>query len=124
VVDPDLDDAFARLATRVRSGRLASLTWDEAGTRLRALGELEVRYRADGGAELTNHGTAGLTALTVALPATGLELWLDGAPLTSRQDEDGLTRAWFDLPAGATRRFTATRALAPVALLPPAAGLR
>ena len=41
-------------------GRVASLTWAEAGDRLRALGDVEVRYGEDGGAEVVNHGAASL----------------------------------------------------------------
>jgi hypothetical protein len=118
VIDPGLDEALARLATRVAAGRLATLPWAEAGDRLRALADVEVRYLPDGGAEVVNHGGFTLGGLTVALPAAGLELWVDGRPAPGRQEVAGVTRIWFDLPAHARRVVRATRQLTPVALLP------
>ena len=50
--------AQARIAAHARAGRLASLTWAQAGDRLRALGDVEVIYRPDGAAEVHNHGAA------------------------------------------------------------------
>jgi hypothetical protein len=119
VIDPALDEALARLASRVADGRLASLTWVEAGDRLRALGDVEVRYLADGGAEVVNRGDFTLGGLTVALPATGLQLWVDGEPAEARQEVAGASRIWFDLPARGRRVVRATRGLIPVPLLPP-----
>jgi hypothetical protein len=121
VIDPALDEALARLATRVAAGRLASLPWVEAGDRLRALGDVEVRYLADGGAEVVNRGPSSLGGLTVSLPATGLELWVDGEPARPRQELAGASRIWFDLPAHGRRVVRATRGLTPVPLLPPLA---
>jgi hypothetical protein len=120
VIDPALDEALARLAARVAAGRLVSLPWAEAGDRLRALGEVEVRYLADGGAAVINHGEVGIGGLTVALPAAGLELWVDGEPARDRRELAGRSRIWFDLPARASRVVRATRGLRPEPLLPPA----
>ena len=80
-IHPALDAALARLAARVRAGRLASLAWAEAGDRLRALADVEVTYRPDGAAEVHNHGAEAVEALTVALPAAGLDVALEGAAL-------------------------------------------
>jgi hypothetical protein len=117
-VHPVLDGAFARIAARVRAGRLASLAWAEAGDRLRALGDVEVTYRPDGGAEIRNHGATALRALTVALPAAGLELALEGAALLGREDEDGWARLWFDLAAGERVVLRAFDGVVPVPILP------
>ena len=119
VIDPALDEALARLARHVAEGRLVSLPWAEAGDRLRALGEVEVRYLADGGAEVVNHGTVTLGGLTVSLPAAGLQLWVDGLPAAARQEVAGRSRIWFDLPAGGRRVVRATRGIAAVPHLPP-----
>jgi len=121
VIDATLDEALARLATRVAGGSLASLPWSEAGDRLRALGDVSVRYLADGGAEVINAGDVGLSGLTVSLPAVGLRLWVDGAPVRDRQEVAGRSRIWFDLPAHGRRVVRATRGLTPVPLLPLAA---
>ena len=118
-VDPALDAAFARLAARAADGRLASLTWDAAGNRLRALGEVELRHLEDGSVEVANLGDADLPGLTLAVPAAGLAWTVDGLPAAG--DADG-RRLWFDLPAGARRRVKAHRGAAPVVLLPPAPG--
>jgi hypothetical protein len=119
VIDPALDEALARLATHVGQGRVVSLTWAEAGDRLRALGDVAVRYLADGGAEVVNRGAVGLSGLAVSLPAAGLELWVDGLPAGARQELAGRTRIWFDLPAHGRRVVRATRQLTAVPLLPP-----
>jgi hypothetical protein len=115
-IAPELDAALALLAGRAAAGRIASLTLAEAGDRLRALGELEVRYREDGSAEVINHGAADLRALTIAATATGLELWVDGLPAPG--DAAG-ARIWFDVPARSARVVRASRRLDPVALLAP-----
>jgi hypothetical protein len=119
VIDAALDEALARLASRVAAGRLASLTWSEAGDRLRALGDVEVRYLADGGAEVVNRGDVTIGGLTVSLPAAGLRLWVDGAPAQPGQEVAPSQRIWFDLPARSRRTIRATRGLAAVPLLPP-----
>ncbi len=118
VIHPALDRAFARLAAHVRAGRLASLAWAEAGDRLRALGDVEVVYRPDGAAEVVNHGADGIAALTVSLPAAGLEIELEGAALLGREDEGDQARLWFDLGPGERAVLTASNGLVPVPLLP------
>lgn len=100
VIAPALDAALARVAAEVDAGRLASLTWAEAGDRLRALGDVEVTYRADGSAEIHNRGAADVTALTLSVPAAGLEVAVEGAALLGREDEGADARIWFDLGAG------------------------
>jgi hypothetical protein len=117
-IHPALDAALARVAAHVRAGRLASLSWADAGDRLRALGEVEVTYRPDGSAEVRNHGAASIAALTVSLPAAGLEVALEGAALLGREDEDGVARLWFDLGPGEKAVLRAWDALEPVPLLP------
>lgn len=114
IIAPELDEALARLAARVGAGRLASLTWSDAGDRLRALGEVELRYREDGAVEVVNHGAAALPGLTLVAPAPGLEWWVDGRPATV---EPGGARLWLDLPAGGAVILQATRRLLPVPLL-------
>jgi hypothetical protein len=99
-IHPALDAALARLASRVRAGRLVTLAWGEAGDRLRALSNVEVVYRPDGSATVHNHGADPIAALTVALPAAGLEVAVEGAALLGRDDDDTLARVWFDLGAG------------------------
>lgn len=118
VLDPALDAAFARLAARVRAGRLASLTWAEAGDRLRALGDLEVAYLPDGAAEVRNHGTAQLAGLTLAIPVgPEVELSVNGAPPLGRDDEGGQARIWLDLPPGGRAVLRAFDRLAPLPFL-------
>lgn len=117
-VDPALEAAFARLEARVRAGTLASLPWREAGDRLRALGDVEVAYLPDGAVEVRNHGAGAIPALTVALPASELEISVRGAVLLGREDDDGWARIWFDLPAGETATLRAYHDLVPVPALP------
>jgi len=117
VIDPDLDAALARVAGEVAAGRLASLTWDEAGERLVALGEVELRYREDGSVELINHGDRPLPGLALATPLSGLDWTVDGRPA----DGDPARRTiWLDLPPRAARRIEARRLGAAVPLLAPA----
>ncbi|HET8539497.1 MAG TPA: hypothetical protein VFL83_06465 [Anaeromyxobacter sp.] len=118
VLHPAVDRAFARLAAHVRAGRLASLAWAEAGDRLRALGDVEVVYRPDGAAEVVNRGADAIRALTVSLPAAGLDVALEGAALLGREDDDGSARLWFDLDAGERVVLRVSDGLVPVALLP------
>jgi hypothetical protein len=99
-IHPALDAALARVASHVDAGRLASLAWAEAGDRLRALGDVEVTYRADGAAEVHNRGADPIAALTVSLPAAGLDVAVEGAAVLGREDEGGDARIWFDLGAG------------------------
>jgi hypothetical protein len=117
-IHPALDAALARVAARVRAGRLASLDWAEAGDRLRALGDIEVVYRPDGGAEIHNHGADPVAALTVSLPAAGLDLVLEGAALLGREDDGPEARLWFDLGPGEKATLHAWEGSQPVPLLP------
>lgn len=118
VIAPELDAALARIAARAAAGRLASLGWADAGDRLRALGDVEIAYRPDGAAEIRNFGEVAIAGLTVALPAAGLDLDLSGATLGGREDEEGWTRLWFDLPPGGRAVLRASDAFFPVPLLP------
>ncbi len=118
VIDPVLDAALARVAARVRAGRLASLAWAEAGDRLRALGDVEVVYRPDGSAEVHNHGAELIAGLTVSLPAAGLEVAVEGAALLGREDEGAEARVWFDLGPGEKATLRTWDGLEPVPLLP------
>jgi hypothetical protein len=118
-IDPALDAALGRIAGHVRAGRLASLTWVDAGDRLRALGDLEVVYRPDGAAEIRNLGDARLRGLTLSLPVPpDVELSVDGEPPPGRQDEAGVARVWLDLPAGGRAVLRAFRDYAPIPFLP------
>jgi hypothetical protein len=121
-IHPALDAALARVASRVRAGRLASLAWAEAGDRLRALGEIEVTYGADGSAEIHNHGAETVSGLTVSVPAAGLEVSLEGAALLGREDDGADARLWFDLGAGEKATLRVWDELDVVPLLPPPQG--
>jgi hypothetical protein len=99
VLDPAFDAALARIARHVREGRLASLTWAEAGDRLRAISEVAVVYLADGSARLENRGAAPLLGLTLEVPAE-VAIEADGARLLGRAAEPGRSRAWLDLAPG------------------------
>lgn len=118
VIDPSLDAALGRIAEHVRAGRLASLTWAQAGDRLRALGEVEVVYRPDGGLELRNLGASPLDGLTlsVAVPPE-VELSVDGAAPPGREDDGAVARIWLDLPAGGRAVLRASRRLVPLPFL-------
>ena len=115
---PELDAALARIEARVRAGTLASLTWAEAGDRLRALGDVEVAYLPDGTAALRNLGPAPIDGLTVAIPTAGIDLSAEGAAILGRADLPGISRAFLDLPPGARVVLRASSAGAPVSLLP------
>jgi len=118
VLDPALDAALARVAEHVQAGRLASLTWTEAGDRLRALGELELVYLPDGGVEIRNLGASDLGGLTVAIPVSPeVELSVDGAPPPGREDLPGGARIWLDLPAGGRATIHAFERLVPLPFL-------
>jgi len=119
VLDPALDAALGRLAARVRAGTLATLTWAEAGDRLRALGALELAYRPDGSAEVHNAGAEPLDGLTLAIPEEGLEVTARGVPLP-HADAPGATRVWLDLAPGERAVLHLWRGVEPAAfLLPP-----
>jgi hypothetical protein len=117
-IHPALDAALGRIAARVRAGRLASLAWAEAGDRLRALGDVEVTYLVDGAAEIHNHGAEPVAALTVSLPAAGLDLVLEGAALLGREDDGPEARLWFDLGPGEKATLRAWDGERPVPFLP------
>jgi hypothetical protein len=119
-LNPAFDAALARLAAHVRAGVLSTLTWAEAGDRLRALGEVEVRYRPDGSAEVANRGAADLLGLTLAVPAGDIDVAVDGARVKGMSTEAGRTRVWLDLPAGGRVRVRASRGDAAAPFLPPA----
>lgn len=118
VIDPALDAALGRLASRARAGRLASLTWAEAGDRLRALGDVQVVYLPDGGAEIRNLGPTPLRGLTlsVAVPPE-VELSVDGEAPLGREDDGGVARVWLDLPAGGRAVLRAFDRLVPLPFL-------
>jgi hypothetical protein len=117
-IHPALDAALARVAARVRAGRLATLAWAEAGDRLRALGEVEVAYRPDGSAEVRNRGAEPVAGLTLSIPAAGLDVAVEGAALLGREDEDGLARLWLDLGPGERAAIRVWDGLDAVPLLP------
>ena len=123
-LDPALEAALSRLAEHVRLGRLASLTWAEAGERLRALSDLEVAYLADGSAEVSNRGRRPLDGLTLAVPAGGVALSVEGAEVQGADGDAERTRVWFDLPPGTSAVVRAEAGGLPVPFLPgePAAG--
>jgi hypothetical protein len=118
VLDPALDAALGRIAARAAAGRVASLTWAQAGDRLRSLGELAIDYRADGSAELYLRSGEVFPGLTLAVPAEGLEITADGLPLP-HADEPGVTRVFLDLPAGRRVVLRASRGESPVPFLVP-----
>jgi hypothetical protein len=117
-IHPEFDAGLARLAARVDAGSVASLTWDEAGSRLRALGDLEVEYAADGSAAVSNHGTEPLPGLTVGVPAPLKALEADGVVVHAASDA-GAARAWIDLPAGRSVVLHATDGSSPVPFFRP-----
>ncbi|HTN51871.1 MAG TPA: hypothetical protein VML50_05670, partial [Anaeromyxobacter sp.] len=119
VIAPALDAGLERIADRVRAGRLASLTWAEAGDRLRALGDVEVVYRPDGAAEIRNLGPTPIAGLTLSIPVSPeVELFVDGIPPLGREDAADSARVWFDLPAGGRAVLRAYERLAPLPFLP------
>jgi hypothetical protein len=106
-IQPQFEQALARLGRRVAAGSLASMTMAETGDRLRALESLAVSYRADGSAAVRNNGSRPLAGLTVAVPAE-VAMSARGARLLGHREEPGRTTAWFDLPAGHEVVLTAT----------------
>jgi hypothetical protein len=116
VLDPAIEEAFARLGARVRAATLASLPWRVAGDRLRALGDVGLRYTADGAAILENRSGTDLPGLTVAVEAD-VDLAVDGAAAGGTRREPGRTTTWFDLPRGARVGVRATHAGHPLRFL-------
>jgi hypothetical protein len=118
VIDPALDAALARIAARARGGTLASLTWAEAGDRLRALGDVELLFLPDGGLEVRNRGETDLPGLTLAVPvAPDVELRLESGDALTREDVAEGARVWFDLPAGGRAVLRAFDRFAPLPFL-------
>jgi hypothetical protein len=116
-LDPAFDEALGRLEARVRAGTLASLTLAEAAERLRDLASVEVRYRADGAAVVQNHGAQSIPGLTVAVPAGGLELTVEGAEVEGASTEPDRVSVWFDLAAGGQAVVRAGRGDLPAPLV-------
>lgn len=124
-IDAKLDEALARLAARQDAGRLVTLSWRNAGDRLRALGDVEVSYREDGSAVVENHGAADIADLTVSVPAPDLELSATDDADVKHAEQAAPTRheperstTWFDLRAGARSVVRASRNGTPFPLLP------
>lgn len=108
VLDPALDAGLARIGRHARAGRLASLTWSEAGDRLRAVAGVHVAYLPDGGAQVENRGAAPLLGLTLAVPGDA-ELTAEGAAAQGRDAVAGRSRLWLDLAPGASAVVRARR---------------
>jgi len=108
VIDPALDEALARVGVRVRAGSMASLTWYEAGDRLRALGDLVTRYLPNGTVVIENNGTVDLNGVTLAVPIGQAEIILEGAPLADTRKEAGRTTVWLSLQKGAQVKLSVT----------------
>ena len=108
VIDQALDEALARVGARVRAGTLASLTWREAGDRLRALGDVEVRYFPDGTTVIENHGTADLTNLTITIATGNAEFAIEGAAVIGTHKEANHSTVWFSLPKSVRVKLSAS----------------
>jgi hypothetical protein len=115
---PAIEAALRRIGDHVRAGTLVSLTWAEAGDRLRALGDLQLIYLPDGTALVENHGTRRLAGLTVAVLDGDLELAVEGASIAGRDRTARRSRIWFDLEPGARVRVRGERGQQCVSLLP------
>jgi hypothetical protein len=100
VLDREFDAGLARLEDHVRRGTLASMTWTDAGDRLRGLGDVTVRYLHSGAAVVENLGAVPVRGLTVAVPGAGIAFALDGERPHPAGQEEGRSRVWFDLAAG------------------------
>lgn len=100
VVDSALNEALARISARVRAGTLASLTWRDAGDRLRALADVDVRYLPDGTALIENRGATDLVNLTVAIPVSQAEFTVQGASVSGTRQEANRSTVWFSLRKG------------------------
>jgi hypothetical protein len=117
-IDSALDEALARISARVQAGTMASLTWREAGDRLRALGDLAVRYLSDGSVVVENNGTVDLHGVTLAVPIGQAEFALEGASLAGMRKEPERTTLWFSLPKGAQAKLSVTVVGRKISLLP------
>jgi hypothetical protein len=98
-LEPIVDAALGRLGTRVRRGSIASLTWSQAGDRLKALGQVEVRYLDHGEALVENHGDTAILGLTLAMPVTDVDIEVEGQRMLGSRADAGRTAVWLDLPA-------------------------
>ncbi len=107
-IDAALDAALARVGTRVHAGTMASLTWREAGDRLRALGGIETHYLSDGSVAIENRGTADLPGLTVAIPTGNAEFTITGSAVAGTRKEAGRSTIWFSLGKGTQVKLSAT----------------
>ena len=107
-IDATLDKAFARVGTRIQAGTLASMTWRDAGDRLRRLGDITTRYRADGSVEVENHALTEVSGLTVAIPHGNAEFTLVGGLAIGRRREAHRSTMWFSLPKSAHVKLTIT----------------
>ncbi len=117
-IDPAFDAALGRIAAHARAGALATMTLADAADRLRRLGDVEVRYLAGGAAAVENRGAADLAGLTLAVPAGGVELAVEGVRAEGTGAEPGRSRVWFDLPAGGRAVVRASRGGLPLPFLP------
>lgn len=118
VIDPALDEALSRVGARVRAGTMASLTWREAGDRLRAFGDLQVRYNTRDSVIIENKGEADLNGVTVAIPIGQAEFTVDGAIVIGTRKEADRSTLWFSLPKGARVKVSATLAGRPISFVP------
>jgi len=108
VIDQALDEALARIGKRIRAGTLASLTWRATGDRLRALGDIETLYLADGAVVIENRGSADLTNLTIAIPIGHVEVTAEEATIAGTRQEPNRSTVWFSLRKGTHVKLSAT----------------
>jgi hypothetical protein len=100
---PSFDAALGRIAERVKRGTSVSLTWREAGDRLRALGDVVVRYEPNGRAIVENTGNDTIQDLTISVHGSndlGIELSISGATVDGTSHGSDRASIWFDLPPG------------------------
>jgi len=105
VLLPVIDEALARLEDHVSSGRLASLTWRDAGDRLLALENVGVHYAPDGIITIENSGDDAIAGLTLAVPVSGATISLDGVPFLGQRSSEKRTTFWLDVPPHARVRL-------------------
>lgn len=118
VIDHAFDEALARVGTRVHASTIASLTWREAGDRLRALGDVETRYLPDGTAVIENHESADLTNLTIAIPIGQAEISTEGVAVAGARQESNRSTIWFTLRKDVRVKLSVTVAGRRVPFLP------
>jgi hypothetical protein len=117
VLDPVVEETFARLAAHVDAGRLLVAPWKEVGDRLRALDDVVVRYEHDGAAVVENRGSTTLRGLSLAVPRTGVVLAVEGGAVAGSRTEVDRSTIWFDLAAGDRVRLRASTTVGPVPFL-------